>query len=114
MSLEWIKTAEGREVLVNTAAIEPPPAHPARSDVIEAPRTFIGSSRGNAPIREHISSVLPRWTPYHKGDFVKHGRERGKPIVRTQSERDHIEKASGGRFVFNHRTERAGPGLDTQ
>ena len=50
-----------------------------------------------APVGEHIAYSLPRWMPEHKGKFTKNG----KPIIRSQSERDHIMKASNGRYVFD-------------
>lgn len=53
--------------------------------------------RERAPLGEHVSSSLPRWMPEHKGKFTKEG----KPILRTKSEIDHIEKASNGRWKFN-------------
>ena len=54
-------------------------------------------STDRAPKGEHISYSLPRWTPLHKGKFTKNG----KPIIRSQSERDHITKASNGKYVYD-------------
>lgn len=54
-------------------------------------------STDRAPVGEHISYSLPRWTSFHKGKFTKNG----KPIIRSRSERDHITKASNGRYVFD-------------
>jgi hypothetical protein len=50
-----------------------------------------------APVVEHKAYSLPRWYPGHKGKYTKNG----VPIVSTKAERDHIKKASGGKYVYD-------------
>lgn len=87
--MDWIDLGNGRHVLRGAA----PAYQPKRR------------RDPSAVELEHISSGLPRWCKFHKGEFTKDG----KPIVRGHRDIDHITKASHGRYQFDYRNDRARP-----
>jgi len=91
--MEWIDLGNGRQVLRGSAPVY-------------TPRRKRDSHMGFEP---HISSSLPRNCKFHKGAFVKSGPEKGKPIIASRSEVDHITKASHGKYEFDYRNDRARP-----